>query len=225
MKPSRTSNLGIVGLVLLISATWIGFGITRKGISPVEEDRKMPGDKVPAGFGNSRPPRPKEIGLRTPLNSSEKAKALLDLKSGETGILRISPGLPREALVPSNDWSPVTPSAPNDIVLEAMASKNGLLKALELSLEAGGSAKAKVSGLNETSYPADDFTVNIEVKGRNGTIFDFEIEVIHEGRRFSQRLTLYQGSGMVFRLPNDESIMIFSGKDETESSVEDPRDG
>jgi hypothetical protein len=205
----------VIGALLLLSILWVGSGSGWLN-SFLEKERHVgTSDRVttdPAGEHGDESGERGRKSVRDPLG---KAKSLLNIKAGETGIFRVNSASSGNELAQFTGKT-IDEAPPGFPILGGLASKAKLVKIFEQAFTDGGAVIGRVGDQAITEYSAKDLHVKVEVVDKRGTVEDLRVEIRCKDSKCSTELAMYPGHCMVFRMTEPEHgwVIVYCGKDE-----------
>jgi hypothetical protein len=209
-------------LLLLISwfasgSKWLSFGLKDMAVTGTSAKITMdrPNDLVAASMENGR---------KSARNPAGKAKSILNIKSGETGIFlmnSISSGNILEQFDGSKiDDVPICP------ILLGFATKAVLLSSFEQAYIDHKALSVRVSDEEVIEYSEKDLRVRVEIVEKRESAEDLRVDIRYKESKSNSELTIYPGHGMVFRLPEPELglLIVYRGMNEDDSTSKSEED-
>lgn len=210
----------VLGVLLLLFALWLGSGAG--WLHLFFEDKRIGGRGDPTTtdqdgeFGEENTGR----GRKAVRDPSGKAKALLNIKAGETGVFRlnsISSGV--FGRLKGEEIKGASPGLPT---LGGFVGKVALETAFEQALRDGCTVSARLGDEDVTEYSAKNLYVKVTVVGKHGSFDDLRMEVRCKDSKTCTELTVGRGSAILFHLPEPDNgcVIVMRGKDEEGPAAE-----
>lgn len=203
----------VIGALLLMSFLWVGSGWLNTFL---EKERQVGmSGRMTMDQAGEHGEEAVEGGRNAVRDPAGKAKSLLDIRAGETGVFRVSLSSSgdKRALSGLDEIKGVPPGLPS---LAGVVSKAGLVETFERTLRDGGKVIASVGDQDVTEYFFKDLYVRVEVVGKQSEFEDLRMEVRSKNSRIATDLTVRRGSAALFRLPepDGDSVVVMRGKNE-----------
>ena len=210
MTTERTPNrrllvLIAISIVLLVSAGWF----LAERVPQASGDGDLPNTGAVAFLGTGDSPKT-SASYRSRVRAVQgkdlirnKVKSLVNIRSGEIGIISI----PEAAL--NQHFGPAMDSSIADIpLLRNIVTKKSLISNLEGVLNAEGEVKVRVIDQNNTECSGKDFQLEIELVGQNTEVSTVRIQLTSNGAQSKTTLSVYPGYSLVFRLPPPAEVGV-----------------